>query len=173
MSNDLIQTIRNPIENPHKRTRLLIISSIVIVVVFNVTLMTVNSLLRLKYQDNLDIHERVFFIFKPTIGILGLLEMYWAFKALYSIWFGLIRRKGLNPEIRTFIFARQLIMILGRLAIIMPQLYNNILFYLTQDFKDESYRDIIIGDLNPDIYVSDFVNVGRGLIYSTIFIFDP
>lgn len=120
MSNDLIQTIRNPIENPHKRTRLLIISSITIVVVFIVTLMSVNSLLRLKYEDEFDIHESVFFIFKPTIGILGLMEMYWAFKALNSIWFGLIRRKGLHSEVRNYIFTRQFIMILGRLAIIMP-----------------------------------------------------
>jgi hypothetical protein len=76
----------------------------------------------MKYEDELDIHERVFFIFKPTIGTLYIVEMYWALKALYAIWFGLIRRKGLNSEIRTNIFVRQLIMILGRLAIIMPEL---------------------------------------------------
>ena len=52
----------------------------------------------------MDIHERVFFIFKPTMAILYIVEIYWAFVALYQIWFGLIRRKGLNNEIRTNIF---------------------------------------------------------------------
>lgn len=68
---------------------------------------------------------------------------------------------------------RQLILIVGRLAIIMPELLQNIKFYLTTSFEDGAYREIVIGDINPDVYATDYIDVGRGLIYSMLFILDP